>query len=512
MKTVTIQTFHGGMADDIFGGSVGQFAIAKHFDTLAYPRRLQPLRGMTPDTTGTAIGNIILASDGLMYGLGAVSNLGRLFQRTGYGATDGWADIPINVQNSGVAPIYPFLVEYTNSHNVARTIYWAGLNKILNSDKAGGSSVNSQSLSFANIGQGFVHPKDQILYVPYDNFIGTITNSSETINTAQFTLPVQYQIPCLTNYGNYLAIPAYTNFGASQNSSIVYLCGRDTSITTFDESIQWGSGKLKVLNNLKGVLIGISEVSSLDGTQNQDGASILIQGYNGGTDPFLIQEIKANHLIASGHPQATINQNVNFIYKNRLYFSVNIIPADGIQESYYGLWSVGKNKVNGQYTVTMERMATNDNSELGVLAAAFNGDFVSMVHTAVGTLTCTINGATSAATYGATSVYESIINPDMPQIDGIYNKSLIAVGVQTAPLQTGQQVVMKYRVDSTGSWTTLFTKTTTSPDTNLTAFELPLSANIGSINGRNFEFRLESTGGAIITGFSYKYDILKSNL
>lgn len=516
MKTVTVQNFHSGIADDIYNSNIGEFSIAKHFDILTYPKRLQPFRGMTSDTASTLIGNLMMASSGSIYGSGSVSGVGRLFVRSGYGASDGYGDVPNLSQSSGVAIVYPFLVEFTNSKTV-RTIYWAGTNTIVNSDPAGGSSANTQTLNFTSIGQGFVHPKDQILYVPYNDAnniprIGTITSASETINGAVFTLPSQYQIPCLTNYGNYLAIPAYVAKGNTPNSSIVYLSDRDSSLTTFTESIKWGAGTLQVLNNLDGVLIGVSAISSLDGTQNQDSASIVIKGYNGGTDPFVIKEIRANHLAASSHPSATINPNVNFIYKDRLYFSVNINPNDGVSNSYYGLWSVGKNKVNGQYTVTMERIATNDNSETGILAAAFNGDFVSMVHSAVGTLTCTINGATSSATYGATSVYESVVNPEMPALDQIYNKSLISVGIQLLPLMSGQQVVMKYRVDSTGSWTTLFTKTSSSPDSNLTTFELPLSGSVGAVSGRNIEFRLESTGGAIITGYSYKYEILKSNL
>ncbi len=526
MKTCTVQTFHEGIADDIFDSVSGQFSIAKQFDILSYPRRLQPLRGMTADTTGTAIGNIILSSiDGLMYGLGIEPGftVPALFKKSGYGASDGWASLAQD--GTGVAKsnaiggntyTNPMLVEFTNAHVSNRKFYWTTSLGMYASGASGIADVfitgGSTKFTCTNQGQGFVHPKDQILYVPYDNFIGTITNSAETINTTVWTLPTQYFVPCLTNYGNYLAIPAYTLYGASQNSSIVYLCGRDTSIATFDESIPWGAGQLQVLNNLEGVLIGISSISSLDGSQNQDVASITIKGYNGGTDPFLIKEIKVQHLGNTSHPQAVINPNVNFIYNKRLYFSVNIIPADGVSNSYYGLWSVGKNKVNGQYTVTMERVATNGNTETGVLAAAFNGDFVAMVHSSVGTITCSINGATASTTYAATSVYESIINPNMLEIDWIYNKTLLAVGVQTYPLQSNQQVIMKYRIDSNGSWTTLFTKTSSSPDTNLTAFELSLANNIGSISGRNIEFRLESTGGAVITGYSYKYDILKTNL
>ena len=332
----------------------------------------------------------------------------------------------------------------------------------------------------------------------------------DRLNTAQFTLPAEYTIPCLSYFGNYLAIPGYSS--ASNRGSIVYLSDRDTSLTTFAESINWGAGQLKILNNLDGVLIGISTNSANTNGSVQDLDSIYIKGYSGGSEPFVIKEIKAQHLSASGQPSVSINQRVNFVYKNRLYFSINVAPNDGISNNYYGLWSVGRNKLTGQYSVTMERVATNSNTETGVLAAAISGDFVSMAHTTEGTLTYTTNGQTSSSSYGATSIYESIINPEMTGADRILDKQLDTFAVHCQPLTTGQQIVAKYRVDSTGSWTTIFTKTSTSPDTKLTVCESSTAGGTQFTSGRNYEFRLESTGGAVITGYSYKYHTNQSQL
>ncbi len=519
MKTITIQNFHGGMADDIYGASIGEFSVAKHFDTLTYPKRLKPFRGMVSDTADTGIGNIIVASDGLMYGAGTDPNnagFGKLWQRSGYGGSDVWQSIPVTNQLSGAfmrLNDYNLLVEYKDVGN-AKTIFWASTNLVMNSDPAGASSATSQSLSFTHIGQGFVHPKDKILYIPYDNKIATVDGSiSADINPAVWSLPSYYQIPCLTNYGNYLAIPAFATSGASVSSSIVYLSDRDTSLTTFSESINWGAGQLKVLNNLNGVLIGVSTASANYSGSVQDSDSLLIKVYAGGTEAVLVHEIKANHLPSSNHPSVTINPRVNFIYKNRMYFSADIVPNDGVSNSYYGLWSIGKNLVNGRYSVNLERMATNDNSELGVLAAAISGDFLSIAHTAEGTLTCTINGQTSSTSFAAMSVYESTVNPGMSENDAILDKSLIAVGIATLPLTAGQQVIMKYRIDSTAPFTPLFTKTSATPDTDVSGFEMSIANSASASNrGRNIEFRLESMGGAEIISFSYKYDILKSNL
>lgn len=516
MKTLIIKQFGEGMADDIYEAGAGEFSIAKHFDILTYPNRLQPLRGMTSDTANTGIGNMIVASDGFMYGSGidypSNPTLGKLWQRSAYGASDDWALLG---SGGGFVPKYPLLVEFPSESN-GRTIIFAvsdgASNKLLVAVKPSNGNTATQAISggFTNIGQGFVHPKDKILYIPYDNNIATIASGAalSAVAAAQFIVQTQYQIPCLTNYGNYLAIPCFNPNGGTLNSSIVYLWDRDTSNPLPNESILW-DGQLKVLNNLKGTLIGISIANANDSTTTEDSNSILIQGYSGGTETFLIKEIIAQHIVSSSSPTVTINPNVNFVYKNRVYFSVNINPNDGISNSYYGLWSVGKNK-QGRWTVNMERVATNANTETGVLACAIKGDFVSMAHTANGTLTRTINGSASSATYAATSLYESVVNPQMPEAEKHLNKKLISVQVNTLPLITGQQVVVKYRVDSQSSadWKTIFTKTSTSPNTSLVYYNSPKPATGQFRDGVNYEFRIESTGGAVVTSFNYTYNSL----
>lgn len=517
MKSIFCNRFDNGMTGDIYNASVGEFSVSKQFDILTYANRLSPLRGMTSDTANTGIGNIIVDSvNGLMYGVGVDypgnPTSGKIWQRSGYGASDVWQSVPTNSQLAGAGVIYPLLVDWRNAGNI-RTLHWAGTNVLVASDPLGASSATTQALTFTSIGQGFVHPADQILYIPYNTstncLIAAITTNATPftgLNATALTLPKQYQVYNLCSYGNYLAIPATTTNPASVSASRVFFWSRDTTLS-WDYDVSWGGGDLKVLNNLNGTLIGIS-ANSGNGASGavQDRASITIKGYSGG-DPFVIKEIAANHLSSASFPTVTINPNVNFVKNNRLYFSVNIVPNDGVSNNYYGLWSVGKNAA-GRYTVTIERIATNDNSETGVLAAAIAGDFVSMAHTAVGTLTYTINGQTAPATYAATSVYESAVNPDMPAIDKAKDKKLIAVAVHVIPLTTGQQVVMKVRVDSNNSadWKTVFTKTSTSPDAKLAVYESTINAGMNVADGRNIEFRLESTGGAAITGFSYGYN------
>jgi len=531
MPTINIHNFGNGMADDYVKAGVGEFSVSKHFDILTYPNRLQPVRGMAADTANTGIGNIIISqSNGLMYGVGknadAPGTGGKLWYRTGYGGSDGWSALSTNQLSGAVirSDDYALLVEYPDA-NGTRKIFWASTNLIVFSDPAGGSSAENGALTFTTISQGFVHPKDKALYfgyqtgsatyiAKYDGSLGAPFSSSGVLNVSAWnktalTLPSQYRVYSVTNFGNWLAIAVTsTASGSGVTTSGVYLWDRDTSLVTLSEFIPWG-GQLKVLNNLGGPLVGISSQSAATNGSVQDADSLQISVWNGGAEPESIKEIIAQHNITSSFPSCVVNPNVNFVYNRRLYFSANVIPNDGTT-ALYGLWSFGKNK-NGNYATTIERMATNDGSETGVLAAAIAGDFVSMAHTAVGTLTYTINGATSVASYAATSVFESSINPEMSEIDRLKKKQLATVVALYPPLVSGQSVALKYRVDSlkSGSWTTIATDSTVGS----TRLEMTsLSDGTSFTAGTNYEFRLDDVGGVPILTWAYKYNPLSSNI
>lgn len=533
MITVPITRFDGGMADDYTRGSEGQFSVSKHFDILSYPRRLQPLRGMTTEsTTDSKIGNIIVA-DNRLYGVGTDPNNpnnGKLWVRSdsattssgfSYGAGSTWRSLT-NDQLSGAvirSTDYQFLVHYPdaegNDTSNTRTIFWASTNLLIASSTIGSVSTSTQSLNFATISQGFVHPKDKRLYFGYQTtategsqtYIGRISPNSTPFGSVNFTaleLPRQYRVYSICDYGNYLAIACTTPGGTINNSSVVILWDRDETLATISEIIPWGSGDFKVLNNLYGSLIGIStnsSASSGSGT-TQDSDSVIIKQWAGGTEPVVLKEITATRSTSTA-PSCSINENVNFIHKYRMYFSVNIVNGGSVP-AYYGLWSIGKNDAGG-YSVTVERIATNDNSDTGVLAAAISGDFVSMAHSTVGNLTYTTNG--SGYSYGATSVYESTINPEMQEDHIFRKKQLKYVWCSYPPLPTNASVVMQYRVDGspTTTWTTIFTET----GDGVVRTERTKAGSTEFTSGVKYEFRITSTDGAIITDWGYKYEVLE---
>lgn len=494
MKQITINNFGGGMANDKYAGGSGEFSTSRQFDILTYPNRLFPTISMEAGTASTGIGNMITASDGIVYGVGTQSdnqNNGGLWYVDGSGV---WQFL---TASGGVAgPKYNFLIEYKRYG--AKSILFMDNTIMVAVDKANNLSTTAATFTPTAIGQGFVHPKDNILYVPYQisgtTVLGTMTATSWA--PAIFTLPAQFAPALLTNYGDYLAMGCSVS-NPTYFSSTVYLWDRDTSNTLPNESITWGDGYLQVLNNLNGALVGVLSYSSNDST------SILIKGWSGG-EVQTIKEIIIPKLTTTS-PTVTINPRVNFIHRNRLYFSVDI-AGGGTSPSHKGLWSVGKNK-NGQWSVTVERFASTDGTDVSVLAATFKLDYLYACHTAEGTLTDNGNiSSTLTTAYASTSYWESVVNPNMPDTDKVKKKKLMSVAVHTLPLTTSGQVIVKYRVDSNGDWITVFTKTSTSPDTDLVFYESNKPASGQFTDGYNYEFRVESTGGAQIVGITYKYN------
>lgn len=526
MGKVVFNRFDGGVADDYVRCAPGECSISKNFDLIGFPFRLQPLRGMvtTNEPASTQLRMMIHGTNNYMYGIGEDPNNagnGELYKRTGYGGSDGWTDFT-NDQLSGAANSegsghFDFLVHYPEANN-ARKLIWSSTNKIVFSNPDDSGSAETGSLTFTTIGQGIVHPKDKILYFPYQTSTATIigkyngqagagydgAGNLSNFTNAAFTVatPSRYRVYCLSHYGDLLAIPMTVPGVASE--SVVGLWNRDTSITTFDQTIPWGVGLLKVLNNLNGALIGISVSSAETSTSGLDIDKIQVKVYEGGAEPRVIAEISAVRL-TSTRPSCVINHRVNFIQNNRLYFSANVLNGDA-DANYYGLWSVGKNKL-GQWTVVREQGATNDDSETGIIAAAKHGDFLSCVHSSAGTITSSYADDTLASIYDSTAFYETGPNQGMTEGDRIKRKKLKSFFISTLPLPSGGQVTMKYRVNSkkSDSWSTAIIESTTGKT---------LTESVVDINGGQFpefdinELRVESTEGAIITSFGYEYDLV----
>ena len=513
-KIITIDRFDGGMADDASIPAVGEFGASKGFDILTYPQRLSPVpTGVTADSNGYGIINVIIGGDGAMYGAGVDgSGYATFYKKASFSSA--WA--AVGAGDTGVAgdTNSRLFLWYAGSGTVRKIIYQQGTTAINILDPSTSTGAGANNVTFTTIGcNGFVHPQTNFAYVAYDNLIGAFENS-ETFSQAVLTIPSAYLITALGSYGNYLAIGCSpVSGGVPQLSSKVFLW--DMQSPLWNSTLEWGAGGIEFLSELNGILIGITQttVSGEELTHN----SIQIKAYSGGA-VTLIKEISTVKQTTTV-PDVKVNANVNFVYKNRLYFSISVVGG-GNSPAYYGLWSIGRNKLTNRWTVINERFATADDSETNVLAAAFFGNYLQCIHTAAGTGTITVNNSAYATLYAGSSYYESGMNPQMPVADRFKKKKLEGFAIDCLPLTSSGQIVAKYRVDTNaaagsggGNWITMFTKTSTSPTMDLCRYETTLDASGNFFtDGTNYEFRIESSGGAEILGFMYKYDVLSRNL
>jgi len=508
MPRVYLNRFDGGVVNDPRNPDTNKYRVATNFDALTNPYKLTPYRDSEDgDSAGSTSKkqNFCIAlgpsSTYSLHALGVVSGTARAevlrkFLTTG-GATDlddnGWAT-PSNNQSGGGTTSFNLFVFYKKTG----LIYGAQGNQYIwafdPTGSAAWANTHNDLTSYTNIAQGLVHSKDDILYVPYDNKIAKNNNGSWS-NTA-LTLPSHLYITSICEYGNYLAIACAPLSGFGK--SVVYLWDRDSSLTTLSESIDWGEGNIKVLEEIGGALVGIS-LSGNDSTRFAD--KISFKSWTGGSRARLIQELEGgnatSYLLIS-------KQKIN----DRVYFLMKVTLNGSSRE---GVWSIGPSSTAiGGFSIVHERTPNNDTAinSAGTKGFFFAGDFLF-----IGYINANGDNAVSktndAASYTATSILETTVNPGMDRLDRPHRKKLKSVGATYEALPISGQVVVKARVDG-GTFATYFTETT---DSAVRTEPVGVQADGAYTNstGTEFEFRIESTGGAVVTGLFYEYENILSN-
>lgn len=365
-----------------------------------------------------------------------------------------------------------------------------------------GSGFNSTAVDLTSLthsAQGLVHSKDNILYIPYDNKIAKKSNGSSLTDqwtTAALTLPSRLIISSLAESANHIAIACVDKAGIGD--SHVFIWDRDSSLTTLDESVNWGEGALMVLEEIEGVLIGISQVggtaSSFSGVPNANATltnnRIIFRYWQRGmSSPKKFLELQSS---TDGVTQVPIaKQRVN----NRLYFMMRVY-LNGAQRD--GVWSLARG-VDGGFVLTHEHTPNNDTaltSSAILKGFTYAGDYLFISYQDTD-FALTKTDDTIPMTQ--TAIYESKkYDFDAPR----QKKKLIGFSVNTEALTSGEQVVVKYKLDDDTAFSSAWM-------THSTVGELSKSQVGKDIDEfYEIEFRLESTGGAEITGFTAKAEIL----
>ncbi len=480
-----ITRFNRGMTPDARSGDNSECQLCKNFDNFSYGTKLTPYKDSEDagwsSQADTQLQSFLMYSNS-MYALGVVSGSAKanLAKNTDM-ATPSWSS-PTNGADSSGTTGFNLFVEYKGL--LYGSVPSASAGRIWSYNIAGTTFTSSAlAVNHTTITQGLVHSKNDILYVGYDNLI-LRKNGAAAFEAAVLTLPASFVITYLSEDGNYLACNGILPNG----KFMTYFW--DMNATSWDDNktIEWGDGiyvsssnRNFIVEKLGGYLVGIS----IEGTIQRK--LVFRKSYGGLQQKF--REI----YITSGVNSIIGGQK----YNDRLFFGFNGTSVGGTTYDYSGIWSVGDNKEGG-FSVNFDRLANNDS-----LVERINGFIVTQDYFYISYLVTpgsayALSKTNDQTSYTAQSIYET---QKQNGGDSSKKKDLIGISIMMEYLPANGQVVLKYKTDKGVSWSdAIFTFTTDDSISNSAVNSLPKDY-------KEIWFQIISTGGAEITGLSFKEEI-----
>ncbi len=505
MTRVVIQKLASeGIAKNSRTPSITKAAYVQNFDVLTYPNSLKPYPGMVANETKAyfitdfqyVVGGVGVSTNILGFGVVSGQSTGghaELYMKTGDVVTGGWTTVlasPGGAVKNRSANLF-FLYKGYIYYGSAGT----HISRIGDLEVSGTGATLSETyfavggVGFTNLTQAIRHSKDDIMYFGLDNKVYYKNGTAGTISLG-VTLPSDLIVTSLVEYGNYIMIACKPSDGV--NESVSFLWDRDTSLNTVTESIPWGTGLLKIIGTVDGVPIGISII----GTNSFDVVSprIVIKKYVGGEPQIVHELISENSVIDLTQKKWQTN--------NRLFFGAKITLNGALRHC---MFVVGKDE-NGEIIVVPDVNVNNDTALTGNIDgfAKFGGVWYIAYNT-----DGSVNRTITDGSYSGTSIYESLKTPSMPIADRHLPKQISAISASYSKLPGVGQTLVSYRVDGSTTWETIQTDAVDN-----SVFMEATAEDDGTpfAEGREPEFRLESTGGAEITEFSYRYKVKSSQI
>ena len=479
IKEILINTFDRGMSNDPRSSDFRKFYHTKHFDTFTYPHKLVP-RFTTSEEVGT-IGTdyttlrfIYDADDNGDYKL-------WLLVRSGAGKaalfkynedTDTW-DVPVGNLFDTISVKEDVFINYKGYAYVFDGSRYLMRYKL--DESAGTDETYADFTAFTEVSQPVHFTKDDILYLPVDN---KIYKKDDTDAPAlALTLPDTGFVVGICEYGDYLAIAFnYTN----EIKSVIFLWDRNDSVVTTSKRWELPSSKIYQIANLNGRLMVV----------DTDFIKVTARRYNG-SEFEKLQELSS---VRKSFLEDQMSK-FNMIVDDKLYFPMDYdAPSENTR---LGIWALDS---NGR--LALDFMVKDATTYKGLFY--LQGNFWICYNTT--------KVAKSGITFSTTlpSIYEALFFKGATKDEYNEDKEIIKVGVITEKMPTAGQIVLKYRTKEDEAWTTIFTHTT---DDSQYHESVNIEAD-GSLipQFKELQFRVESTGGAVVTGLVIKYELIDSNL
>lgn len=503
MITRTINTFTGGMAEDLREPSTTSFSYASGFDTYSNANKLTPYRQTVTEVSSSGTITDWGMTDVVIMRYGTTSNLYALGHASGNSkpkffekgtamtVTANW-DICTNGEDSSGTVIPGSLTAFKGKLYAMKTdgthTYVIDYNRSTVTLSATGTITNGYPNIPSNTywPKPYVHPKSGSLFFGAGGQMAYYRTSWVLLPTDLIPDYSNVYITSFTEYGSWLAIATAPING--DGVSKVHLW--DMVSANINDTIDFGAGTLAILDNIDGYLVGVmsNEVPSL-GTDFTFKSKLTIKAYAGGT-PQDIKEITSDDSSFS-------LQNFKARGNKRFFFSCKAtINGVAINQT----WVVGRSK--GNWYVTPDRLVNNNTALSGnVTGLSLVGDVMW-----AGFDTNKFYRTNVSSALYPTATYESLINPNMALEDRTKLKKLKFVSV--AKDSTTGQLVVYVSVDGAA----YVAVATLAASGKLVKKETKTATGIALPDGYEFQFKVESTTGAELTEVKYAYEVIEKNI
>lgn len=507
----SITSFNGGLADDVREPISNRYANAKHFDIYSNPLRLVPYRSTEAEADATSaahlgtydIRHFQLGKNGLMYALGSdLSGHPQVFQKTD--PTAGLWSLSTTAAGNA-ALIYNSFLEWQGAFYM-----FSGTTNV-SKWTIGSTFTNTVATigTITTVAQSVIGSDDN-MYMFYNNKVVRVSNAGAVTDNVLTKLPSDMRITTACRWGTYIAIGmAYGTSATAAPSGVskVFIWDMVTTATVNDV-IDWGEGTLMVLGNVEGRLIGVSNKyletpSGLTSLSIGQG-SMVVRMWSGATTQIM-KEIVGNQSVTLGRFIRDV-----VVKDNKMYWVASVpYQLSTSTESTYnlGIWAFGRKNAASDFALSLDYIEQAvDTANFKIISFGSAGNYWFINHSNAGLITKTDD----AANYTFTSIYESNIfnfvygarHRHFPDSSAV--KKLIGTTMTFDPLPAGATAVLKYRKDSETAWTQIFTYTSTNAVYHSAINIESTGATLPEY--KEIQFRFESTGGAIITGFKFTFE------
>ncbi len=511
-----IENFSGGLVDDLREPQSDRFGLSKHFDIFSNPYRLTPYRSTTAESDATSVAhlktfnlqNFQLGKSGKMYALGLDATTHPQVYEKADPTTGNWA--PSTTGAGANALVRGSFLEFGTTNALWM---FSGTNKISKYATASNTftdTVASISASIITVAQSIVG-SDGNMYMFYNNQVVRVSPAGAVTDQVLTNLPSDMRIQCAVRWGSYIGIcMAYGTSATAAPVGVSKMFVWDmVTTTTVNDVIDLGEGAVMCAANLEGMVATVSNkfIETPSGlTSLAIGQGSLVVRIWNGANAKIMKEVVTNQAVTLGRFIRDV-----VVKDNKMYFvaSLPLAPDSTSTESTYalGIWAYGRKNSSLPFALTLdyiEEGIDTANYKINSFGAAGNYWFIN--HSADGSVSKT----DSAANYTFTSIFESPIfnfifglrHRHIP--DSSVTKKLQGVTLTFDPLPAGATAVLKYRADAETAWTQIFTYTSTNGISH-SAINIE-SSGTTLPEYKEIQFRFESTGGAIITGFKFVFE------